>query len=244
MKYTFTYRTISRYPKLNYLNKSISSLLKVCDFTNNGLLVICSNDNTGYIDDYSHILNYKLIIPNYIANPNETALLAIREATKIDTEYIVFCEDDIIFSHLLVSKMDEFIKITDFKNNTDIPIGVLYTAPYHGHMSAFSENKDNWKYPVIDFYGTQCFIMTKQTAIKFADTMELYLHDIKSFPWELVPYHEFLSFRMFDFWIKEIFKYLNPELQYFYSIVPSLCQHIGVESVMDCDFHSTNCFLE
>jgi hypothetical protein len=239
-------RSINRniYNKKNYIEETITSILESDVYNHSKFKGI--NIFSSFVKNNEHLENKiikencRVFIPEKELNPNETALWMMKETIKDDNSHILLCEDDIEFC---VNWFDYLLKWKrKYNKNDDIPIMTLYSPYDHVDILYKLDCSRYWEYHVKDFYGSQCVLLHKFYVKMFINFMEKYRTCLDSYSWKSKKLKKItednLVFRGFDFWIAEANIYINPMIDYVYSVIPCLVQHIGVESGMECKLHT------
>lgn len=245
MKYNIVMRTKDRTPKKNYIIETLKSFFANNDDLDllNKFIIQCDNGKHEFITyntEFEKLRNEKLFIHcNLILlTPNLNASEALCIEQNSETIYTIFIEDDIIFCKDFLKEVDWYVK--ELKNF----ICLTFHCPYKEILEEKKKNNYFWKYPLEKFYGTQCFLMHSFNMQEFGKFIKLFANE-KNIKNLKMKYNSNGStpmiYKCLDFWLKE-FIYYKFKQEYIYATVPSLVQHIGVESTLGNKFHENQSF--
>ena len=219
MKIVATILTVDRSPRANFLANTVASLRA------SGLLhhpafslhIFHSGENANINDANLEDGNITLHTAPDRRHFNLGLVNALRHASSLNPDFVLFMEDDIEvcpdFPDYVISTLAEFSAdpLMDF---------VTY---YEEVMNRYLDGERCIDMPADSFYGTQCFAMTRENALSYADFVERN-HQVKPGFADV----------WFDSWLEDCDRPRTVSCA-----VPSAAQHTGVESTHSHEFVKT-----
>jgi hypothetical protein len=230
-------RTCDRFPKPNYLGRTLDNLARSGLWNsrvNYTLDIVFSQypgndwrDIIGRVDSRVN-LGYFFHDRDTPLTPNETAAKAISIGAGYSPDLLLFLEDDI-------DVVDCFLESTlSWLEDHSQPPYLLYPlgANYPDVLPSLAKGATSWKYPIEKFYGSQAYAVPRRAIQHLASWLPKHLaHSGETTPGsghiDLSP-GKFV--RNHDLLLHEWAWSVDPLAKYFLTPVPSFVQHIGEES--------------
>lgn len=222
MNYAILLRTLDRTPKANYLGATMRSLERGglwdsrIPFT---LTVVDSGspDPAGFLARELGPLSGRVEVDlpaDGRRTHNANATRAMELGALSGADWVLMLEDDIEVCARFLESVDAWL------THHAAPEFPLYTfgCPYPHVEQARRSGRTSWPYPVRDFYGAQCYAVSRARAISLVPWLQchpLYCGRPRS--------HDLL---LHD-WAGEF------GAHYYLASVPSFVQHVGRESALD-----------
>ena len=174
MKYAIGITTVNRYPKKNYLKKTLRNMerggiFKYKDVTvtvsdsgsQNGLLHI--RDYTKEYQDIWHKVEFLEHPTRLCANDNVAKIL--RHCAKKTDKYVMYMQDDVDIRPMFMESVDSFVE--------KYPDEIMWTfhAAYSEVLTRAKSKKDKWRYPLKNYYGSLCYVLRIDQALEYADEL-------------------------------------------------------------------------
>lgn len=223
-RYVIGFTTIDRSEnnpkKRNYMEQTIENLIAVGALNFQDTKIIISDSGSkdlSYLDFLKPLMEqYKdriiLLRTNRRLTANENVSKVIRYASEFSSEYVMYCQDDIIFRTTFMENVDHFVK----KYN-GYPMFTFHGV-YDGILRNANNRKDYYRYPYGDFYGSMCYVMRKEVASRWSSHLQWIWEATKD------PIGADLHLGR---WLKREFPNSNIAAS-----CPCFVQHVGIDSVI------------
>lgn len=205
--------TVDRFPKPNYIDRTLESLEKSGFFDSElcpALVLTNSNPARGeYLEKFRRLPRTTVTDPGTAAGLSVNAGTAIVAAARTGADYIIVIEDDIIFCNRWIESIDAWLRS---HASAEHRLFSFFT-PYREVTNAVNAGRDSWEYPLQAFYGAQCW------AVRGGDGRSV---------------GEFIrtSRGNYDVELKQWVERTYPQVSHHLASCPSFVQHIGLISAL------------
>lgn len=233
MKVAVVMRTIDRSPRRNFLGKTLGSfarsgVFESDHFASMDIVDSGSPDPLGYFEyeaaphvEASHDI---LVHHGEELTPNACATRAHEAALIRDSDWVLFCEDDINVCGRFLDSVALWLA-----DHADPSYPLYSFGANYVQVSEFThQGRTCWPYPVDSFYGSQCYAVSAEANR------------------ELVPWladHPLPSCappgcdeRGHDLRLQDWGR--DRDAEFFLATVPSFIDHIGYDTAMGCRFYT------
>ena len=232
MKYFITMRCIDRSPKENYIHTTMKSLIKSGLFESDipfefHLFDGKANSSTEYLDQYKSLKNLYVHKTENEITKNENWLRSVKFVDSIDCDYVIQLEDDLLFCKNWLESINEYIEKHKYliRNN---PMVSFYSA-YKEIERRTIKKKDSWRQEYWKFYGTQCVLFKKDTALEVVNHIENGIKNFDTYPFKIRKRENAggMKAACIDLWLQE-WGTNTYSKKHFIISCPSFVQHIGI----------------
>jgi len=205
--------TVDRFPKPNYIDRTLESLERSGFFDSDlrpALVLTNSNPARGeYLEKFRRLPRTTVTDPGTAAGLSVNAGSAIVAAARTGADYIIIIEDDIIFCNRWIESIDAWLRS---HASAEHRLFSFFT-PYREVTNAMNQGRDSWKYPLQAYYGAQCW------GVRGGDGRSIG-EFIRTCPgnYDVALQH----------WVKRAY----PQVSHHLASCPSFVQHIGLISAL------------
>jgi len=166
--------TVRRKNEFRYLEQMLSGLENSGIFDNDIFTVVVSESGSLKESEKENFLNnfkdkVQILFSEERICANQNVSKVINYACSLNSDYIMYMNDDSIIHHSFSEKILPFIK-----KYQDYPCWVFY-CPYYFHIiPLFEEGIDIYKYKYKHYYGSLCWVMRNNDAKKYAKELLKY----------------------------------------------------------------------
>lgn len=229
---------------VNYLDRTMESLERSGLWDQNEVTFTFNLFNSGGSVEYLNRWRAKVNsvwFPKRKLSMRENYADALKVSGSGEADWVILLEDDVEVCSQFIQKVVRCLEKVEYVVGNSFRVITLY-CPYELYGDGI------WPYPIVDFYGTQCWVVRRDDALSLGNyfgnsenvlSLRTRTHLGRTY---FTSAGDEVGASAPDFLLKDWHWKLYPQRNYFGACIPSLVQHIGKQG-SNYKFHESPSYI-